>query len=270
MSADHRVSLRIAIPLLTAACLFAVLQQPGRAQEPGASDPKMNACAAHLASIGKAVAAFEKDHGKLPDFLSDLHPRYVPDKKLFHCPADPSPEGSPGRRFVRPDPKMPCSYSYEFNAHPSGGLPSPLGPFPKSDLGEGWGTCRHVMTAQTNFYGGQVPVVRCFHHKDEHSDAPRVINLSRGGRVYRSTGAWEEHPDSVAEAMGRATAALATPKAEAFRAGWYTGPLEDYLYEKPFQPVEPKALSVYDEKQPQPADALGFSTRNAAPPSDST
>ena len=100
MSADHRVSLRIAIPLLTAACLFAVLQQPGRAQEPGASDPKMNACAAHLASIGKAVAAFEKDHGKLPDFLSDLHPRYVPDKKLFHCPADPSPEGSPGRRWV--------------------------------------------------------------------------------------------------------------------------------------------------------------------------
>src|SRR5438477_487958 len=82
-----------------------------RGAEP--ADERMDACSKQLETIGKALAAYEKDHGKLPDQLSDLFPRYVSDKRLFHCPADPSPKGAPGRDFAHRDPKMPMSYAYE-------------------------------------------------------------------------------------------------------------------------------------------------------------
>ena len=209
-----------------------------------APDEKMEACSRQLAAVGEALRKYEKEHGKLPGQLSDLHPKYLADKAAFHCPADPSPEGTPGRSFAHRDPKLPMSYSYEFSADPSRGLPSPLGPFPRPDVGDAWGTCRHVMTKQADFFGDQVPAVRCFHHKEENSDAPRVINLTRGGRQYRSNGTWEDHPDSVAQVLERAGRALADPDAKAFGANWHAGPLENYLEDKPFD-------RAYDALRPQ-------------------
>src|SRR5690242_9268738 len=62
------------------------------------ADAKLDACTAQLQEIGRALAAYERDRHRLPDQLSDLFPDYVKDKKLFHCPADPT-EGTPGRAF---------------------------------------------------------------------------------------------------------------------------------------------------------------------------
>lgn len=197
------------------------------------ADETMEACSRQLDAIGKALAAYERDHHKPPDQLSDLYPRYVPNKTVFHCPADPSPQGDPGRGFAHRDPKMATSYTYEFSADESRGLPTPLGPFPKADVGNSWGTCRQVMTRQADFFGDQVPVVRCFHHKVEDSDDPRVINLTRSGLQYRSTGVWEDHVDSVGNVLERAARSLASDGAEAFRKGWDVHRLDEYLRDKP-------------------------------------
>ena len=97
---------------------------------PDAPDDKMRQCAAQLTTIHNALAAYEKDHGRLPDQLSDLLPKYLPDPNLLHCPADPAPEGTPGRGFAHRDPKLPASYTYEFSADESHGLPTPLGKNP--------------------------------------------------------------------------------------------------------------------------------------------
>src|SRR4051812_26288348 len=68
-------------------------------------DAAMEPCTEHLKAIGKALAAYERDHGKLPDQLSDLFPKYVTDKTIFHCPADPT-EGDPARDFAHRDQAM--------------------------------------------------------------------------------------------------------------------------------------------------------------------
>jgi thiol-disulfide isomerase/thioredoxin len=242
-------------------CLLASLPltaQLRAAPEPG--DETMRQCADRLSTIHKALAAYEKDHGRLPDQLSDLHPKCIPDKHLFHCPADPSPQGTPGRDFAHRDPRVPMSYTYEFSADESHGLPTPLGKNPTPDVGNAWGTCRLVMTWQASFYGDQVPVVRCFHHKEEMSDDPRVINLTRTGRLYYSTGVWEDHPDSVAQVLERATSALATPDAQAFRQNWYLGRLNEYLSDKPYNPAysaHRPAFAAFAEKLAAAAPKLG-------------
>src|SRR4030095_8401190 len=80
----------------------------------------------HLQTIGKALQQYEQDTHRLPDQLSDLLPKYLSDGAILHCPADPTP-GSPGRSYAHKDPKLPVSYSYEFSADESNGLPTPQG-----------------------------------------------------------------------------------------------------------------------------------------------
>lgn len=203
--------------------------QTSRAGEVPA-DHQMDECAKHLQAIGVALAAYERDHHKLPDQLSDLFPQYIKDKSIFHCPADPS-EGSPGRSFGHKDPKMPMSYSYEFSADDSHGLPAPLGPHPKPDrTGGGWGSDRLLNTWLGQYWGDQVPVVRCFHHKTEDSYENKVLNLTRGGRIYRARGVWEDHPDSFAALLDHAEHDLADPRQ--FNSKWFLGPFEQYLWGK--------------------------------------
>lgn len=226
--------------------------------EPG-DEETMAACTEHLKAIGKAIQAYQADHHQLPDQLSDLYPKYVPDEAIFHCPADPT-KGSTGRDFLHRDPKMPMSYSYQLSADESNGLPMPLGTFPKPDIGTSWGTLRLVGLREMDFYGDQVPVVRCFHHKADYTEIPKVLSLTMSGRVYRSLSQWEDHPDSVQNVLKTATAEIQTDP-EHFAKTWYLGRLEEYLTgkgsEEQYRAQRPaikafaEALGAGCEKMPQ-------------------
>jgi peroxiredoxin len=246
-----------------------LLTTPTLAASPG-DEETMNRCAHNLETIGKAIKAYQSDHHQLPAQLSDLYPKYVPDKATFHCPAD-STEGSTARDFLHKDPKMPMSYTYEFSADQSHGLPCPLGPFPKADVGDAWGTCRQVGFRQAEFFGDQVPVVRCFHHKDEYSEESKVLNLTLAGRVYHSRSQWEDHPDSVKHVYQTATdQLLADP--ENFPKHWHLGRLQEYGFGKcddvpeyrSLRPVFKKFADALASQCPRlPKDNQWFASRMA-------
>ena len=81
--------------------------------KPPQADKNIEICKQHLVEIGKAVAAYKQEHGDFPDWLSELHPKYLPDANLLLCPAD---EGGGKPIFSsNADPKMPVSYGYQFH-----------------------------------------------------------------------------------------------------------------------------------------------------------
>src|SRR4051812_18136461 len=151
------------------------------------------ACSHHLEAIGRALSAYQKENGKLPPHLSDLSPRYLTDRALFHCPADPS-RGEPVAG--RADPKLPISYLYEMSLEKGpGGLllgPGPSGPSV---------TWRAQKLAQRIFFGDRVPVVRCWHHLSQAGvpagEKPFVLNLTLKGQVYRGQEYWETDSGTV-------------------------------------------------------------------------
>jgi hypothetical protein len=146
-------------------------------------------CTRHLQTIGRALAAYERDKGRPPAQLSDLYPRYLANKALLHCPADPSP-GEPGFTLLElaPDPKLPTSYFYTMRADaavPAGFL---LGPGP--DRLSSW---RAQTVAQRVQFGDRAPIARCGHHGagPRAERPPLVLNLTPTGEVYRSEETWE-------------------------------------------------------------------------------
>lgn len=123
---------------------------------------EMQACAAKLRKIHAAIKKYEKDKGKLPDWLSDLVPDYL-SKDALLCPDDTT-----YTTMTCVDPKLPCSYNYEFSVTPTGGT-----------------TFRDWKIEQMRLFGDLVPLVRCHHH-------PRHLNISVGGDMYW-TRLWWEH-----------------------------------------------------------------------------
>src|SRR5207249_8519135 len=73
---------------------------------PPASEQTLAPCTAHLEQIGRALEAYQKEQGRLPAHLSDLYPKYLSDKTVFHCPADAT-SGTP--LFGKADPNLPIS-----------------------------------------------------------------------------------------------------------------------------------------------------------------
>jgi len=131
---------------------------------------ELQACAANFRKIYVAIKRYEKDKDKLPDWLSDLVPNYLSNETLF-CPDDAN-HNSP---FWR-DPKLPCSYGYEFS----------MAGIPRSWSVVGGMPCRDWKTQQVKLFGDIVPVVRCHHHPT------RPLNLSVGGQIYWGPGSWEK------------------------------------------------------------------------------
>jgi tetratricopeptide (TPR) repeat protein len=129
---------------------------------------EMKGCTANLSRIYAATKKYEKDKGKLPDWLSDLVPDYL-SKEALLCPDDPD-----YTTIWYPDPKLPCSYSYEFSPARAG-----IEYTGGRDI-----SCREWKTQQLKFFGDVVPVVRCVHHSPE-------LNVSCGGQVYMSGMRWE-------------------------------------------------------------------------------
>ncbi len=126
-------------------------------------------CTQNLLAIGKAIEAYNNDHGDFPEWLSELHPKYLPDANLLLCPAD---EGGGKPIFSgNADPMMPVSYGYQF--HPG---------------------YREKKAQQRKMYGDAMPLVRCRHHENQPFDC---LNLSFSFKVYPSSHVWESTPEEM-------------------------------------------------------------------------
>ena len=141
-------------------------------------------CTQNLIAIGKAIDAYQKEHGDFPIWLSDLHPKYLADGNPLICPADKS-SSKPifMQRGDSADPEMPVSYNYDFN--------------PRR---------RASKTEQRKLYGDAMPLVRCRHHVSKEFV---VLNLSFSLRVYRSSNTWENKPEEIYDSLEETIATLA-------------------------------------------------------------
>ena len=144
-------------------------------------------CTQNLIVIGEAIQTYQKEHGDFPEWLSDLHPKYLPDASVFICPADDE-DGKAGFLpninlvaiseiigrigFLRDtDPRMPVSYGYQ------------LAPEYRAKKSE-----------QRLVFGDVIPLVRCQHHVNKDFDA---LNLSFSFQIYRSSTIWEHTPEDM-------------------------------------------------------------------------
>jgi AhpC/TSA family len=207
--------------------LFALTAAPA----PGAqlhSEDTVVTCTHHLRTISRALAAYRRDKGAFPPYLSDLYPRYLSDQRLFHCPADRSP-GNPGNKEVVADPKLPISYVYTMSIGRPRSYGWALGP-----LKNVW-SHRSFTLAQRFYFGERVPVVRCLHHLAGTlaGHAPQfpdfVLNLTPTGRVYRSYTLWELDPATTPMVLARMERDLAEGP-EPFRRRWLPDLLAWYFY----------------------------------------
>ena len=126
-------------------------------------------CTQNLLVIAGAIQAYQKEHDDLPEWLSDLHPKYLPDANILICPADTS--GGKAGYPLNVDPKMSVSYGYEF--HPE---------------------YRMYKSRQRLIYGDDMPLVRCRHHTN---DDFQCLNLSFSSKIYESTDVWESTPQDI-------------------------------------------------------------------------
>src|SRR5579883_563253 len=130
------------------------------------------ACTRNLKIIYEAIQAYQFDHKDLPRWLSDLVPDYLTDGNVLICPVC----RRTGRTELPPlaDPKLACSYLYEFS-------PVPVG---SARPGETRHTRREWKRRQMGLIGSSVPMVRCRHHDP-------VLNLGFNGTVFESPAQWE-------------------------------------------------------------------------------
>ena len=129
-------------------------------------------CVRNLKVIYDAIQAYQYDHKDLPNWLSDLVPDYLNDPNVLICPVC----RRTGRTEAPPlaDPKLACSYLYEFS-------PVPVG---KVQPGDPVHTRREWKRRQMGLVGSGVPIVRCRHHNP-------ILNLAFNGTVYESPPQWE-------------------------------------------------------------------------------
>ena len=120
----------------------------------------------HMLQIWKAIMAYKKTKGTIPDYLSDLVPDFLPDQNVLMSPTKPSGMHAKG------DPRWQVSYSYEFSALPMGGSGQ---------------TFREAKEAQMEKFGEAVPILRCFAHG-------KVMNLAYSGDYFESNLSWEDAP----------------------------------------------------------------------------
>ena len=153
----------------------------------GMHERNIELCTQNLLTIGKAIQTYQKEHEDFPEWLSDLHPKYLADAHVFICPADDK-EGQtgfdPNIDFVAIsraigttsslrdiDSKMPMSYGYQ------------LAP-----------EYRDKKIEQRLVFGDVIPLVRCWHHVNGDFEA---LNLSFSSQIYRSSIIWEHTPEDM-------------------------------------------------------------------------
>ncbi len=185
--------------------LGAADSQPNRDAEAKLALAEKNDCTRNLKLIYEAIQSYQEEKKDLPNWLSDLVPQYLPDANVLVCPVcrrtgatEPAPLA---------DPKLPCSYLFEF-------CPVPLGNMAPNAPER---TRREWKRRQMGLVGSMVPIIRCRHHRP-------VLNVAFDGRVYESTPSWEQmftnrvNPDALSaprlfaeDAASAARAALHIP-----------------------------------------------------------
>ena len=145
----------------------------------------LKTCAQNLIAIGKALQAYEKEHGEFPEWLSELHPKFLPNPDALICPADED-QGTPILPY-NTDPNLPVSYNYEYDRE----------------------YYRHWLKKERHVYNDANPIVRCPHHANPDADSTFVsnlyLNLSFSNTVYLSDAFWQKHP---VEMYGNLAAAI--------------------------------------------------------------
>lgn len=132
-------------------------------------------CRHKLEKVAGAITAYRKEHKDIPNWLSDLVPKHLAAEDLI-CPVTTKTDGlSP---FGALDPKLRCSYLYEF-------CPTPITATVKSAFPGPMMTNREWKRQQMGVVGSDVPIVRCLLHNP-------VLNISFGGRVFESPMIWEQ------------------------------------------------------------------------------
>ena len=98
-------------------------------ENPGRDERNIELCTQNLIAIGMAIQTYQKEYENFPEWISDLHPKYLTDAHVFICPADDK-DGKAGfhpnidfvaisKEIGRTgslrdiDPRMPVSYRYE-------------------------------------------------------------------------------------------------------------------------------------------------------------
>jgi hypothetical protein len=133
--------------------------------------------------IYKALKTYEKEHGKLPDWLSDLVPKYIQDTNVLVSPV--FRRTGKEELYGNEDPHVTTSYIYEFSAKP---VPKViLTAFPNLASGT---TMREWKTKQTEEFGAVVPILRCFLHNP-------VLNVTSDGEFFESGAYWETDPKTL-------------------------------------------------------------------------
>jgi hypothetical protein len=171
------------VNLIPAACLAilglavsALNAQTNTAPPPGSAAARdadeRAACVQNLKAIYQAVQSYQADHKALPNWLSDLVPHYLPDANVLICPVSLRTGETESR--TRSDPKLPCSYVYEFSSALLG----------KMSTNAPSRTHREWKQRQMGLVGSIVPIVRCRHHKP-------LLNVAFDGTIYDSGSSWE-------------------------------------------------------------------------------
>ena len=137
-------------------------QKSSAAPDAAQNQKNIEICTQNLLTIGKAVEAYQKEYGDFPEWLSQLHPKYLSDANMLRCPADEL--GGKAIFQSNIDPKMPVSYGYQF--HPE---------------------YREGKTEERLMYGDVLPLVRCRHHVNQEFEC---LNLSFAFKVYWSSGVY--------------------------------------------------------------------------------
>ncbi len=134
-------------------------------------------CTKNLEKINAAIQAYRKDKGDVPNWLSDLVPKYLGDTNVLICPV--TTRTGLQSAFGALDPKIHSSYLYEFTPVDIPEVVKGAWPGPKM-------TMRQWKRQQMKLAGSEVPLVRCLLHEP-------ALNLSVGGKVYESPVYWEQN-----------------------------------------------------------------------------
>jgi hypothetical protein len=194
----HRSSLKAVRFAALICCVLPILVQPpaqGQTPASGQATARSDAVASsptaeehdtdkqNMLAIYKALKAYQADHGKLPDWLSDLVPKYLADTNVLVSPF--FRRTGKQELYGNEDPHLVTSYIYEFSAKP---IPKViLTAFPNLAPGT---TMREWKTRQIAEFGPVVPVLRCFIHNP-------VLNVSSDGEFFESGGYWETDPKTL-------------------------------------------------------------------------
>jgi len=144
-----------------------------------------------LQQLNTALAAYQHDHGNLPQALGELVPKYLPSIA----------EG--------------CTYDFGTTPAP-GDFAAVLSPHPVP----AYASTRDLRVIEERYYGDSVPVATCTSASGER------FYLTLGGQVYSSRRPWQFTPQSIAAVLGRMNRDVAADPAQFIRDWSLNGALK--------------------------------------------